>query len=39
MSHLYDFLDNHMEAMGALFFGLVAIGMCVAIAAAFNGSM
>ena len=39
MSHLYDFFDNHMEAWGALFFGLLTVGACVAIAGALNGSM
>jgi len=39
MSYLYDFLDDHMEAMGALFFGLFTVGACIAIAVALNGSM
>ena len=39
MSHLYDFFENHMEAWGALFFGLLTIAACVAIAVAINGSM
>ena len=39
MSPLYDFFDNHMEAWGALFFGLMTIGACIAIAVALNGSM
>lgn len=39
MSHLYDFFDNHMEAAGALLFGLLTVGGCIAIAVALNGSM
>jgi hypothetical protein len=39
MSHLYDFFDDHLEAVGALFFGLLTVGACIAIAAALNGSM
>ena len=39
MSYLYDFFDDHMEAVGALFFGLLTVGACVAIAVALNGSM
>jgi hypothetical protein len=39
MEHLYDFFENHMEACGALFFGLLTVGACVAIAVALNGSM
>jgi len=39
MSHLYDFFDNHMEAGGAVFFGLLTVGACVAIAVALNGAM
>jgi len=39
MSFLYDFFDNHMEAVGALFFCLLTVGACVAIAVALNGSM
>jgi hypothetical protein len=39
MSHLYDFFDNHMEAWDALFFGLLTVGACVALAVALNGAM
>ena len=39
MSPLYDFFDKHMEAWGALFFGLMTVGACIAIAVALNGSM
>ena len=39
MSFLYDFFDNHMEVVGALFFGLLTIGACIAIAVALSGSM
>jgi hypothetical protein len=39
MSYLYDFFDNHMEAWGALLFGLLTVGACIAIAVALNGSM
>jgi hypothetical protein len=39
MSHLYDFFDDHLEAVRALFFGLLTVGACIAIAAALNGSM
>jgi hypothetical protein len=39
MSHLYDFFDSHLEAVGALFFGLLTVGTCIAIAVALNGSM
>jgi hypothetical protein len=39
MSHLYDFFDNHLKAVGALFFGLLTVGVCVAIAGALSGSM
>jgi hypothetical protein len=37
MSHIYDFLDNHMEIAGAIVFGIVAAGACVAMAAALAG--
>jgi len=37
MSHIYNFFDNHMELSGAIVFGLLAIGGCVAMAAALNG--
>jgi hypothetical protein len=39
MSHFYDFFDDHIEAGGALFFGLFTVGACIAIAVALNGSM
>lgn len=39
MSHIYDYLDNHMEAWGAILFGVLAIGGCIALAAALNGAM
>ena len=39
MSHIYDFFDDHMEAWGALFFGLLAVTACIAVAVAMNGSM
>ncbi len=39
MSHLYDFFDNHLEAVGALLFGLLTVAACIAIASALNGSM
>ena len=39
MSLLYDFFDNHMEVLGAVFFGLLTVGACIAIAVALNGSM
>jgi hypothetical protein len=39
MSHLYDFFDNHMELWGAVFFGLLSLSACIAIAVALNGSM
>jgi len=39
MSHIYDFFDNHMEVSGAIVFGLLTIGACVALAAALNGAM
>jgi hypothetical protein len=39
MSHLCDFVDNHLEAVGALLFGLLTIGACIAIAGALSGSM
>lgn len=39
MSHLYDFFDDHFEAVGALFFGLLTVGACIAIAVALCGSM
>lgn len=37
MSHIYNFLDNHMEVSGAVVFGILALGACVALAAAING--
>ncbi len=39
MSHLYDFFDHHMEVWGALFFGLLTVVACIAVAVALNGSM
>jgi hypothetical protein len=39
MSLLYDFFDNHMEALGAVLFGLLTVGACIAVAVALNGSM
>ncbi len=39
MSHIYNFFDNHMELSGAIVFGIVAIGACVAIAAALTGAL
>jgi hypothetical protein len=39
MSQLYDFFDNHMEVLGALLFGLLTVGACIAIVVALNGSM
>jgi hypothetical protein len=39
MSHIYDFFDNHMEISGAIVFGIVAIGACVAMAAALSGAL
>ena len=39
MSHIYNFFENHGEVWGAIFFGLLAIGACVAMAAALNGAM
>ncbi len=37
MSAIYDFLDNHMEISAAVVFAIVAIGACVAVAAALAG--
>jgi hypothetical protein len=39
MSHFYDFFENHMEVWGAMFFGLLTVAACLAVAAALNGSM
>ncbi len=39
MSHIYDYFDNHMEVIGAVVFGVLAIGACIALAAALNGIM
>lgn len=39
MSHIYNFFDNHMEISGAIVFGILAIGACVAMAAALNGAL
>jgi hypothetical protein len=39
MSHIYNFFENHGEVWGAVFFGVLAIGACVAMAAALNGAM
>ncbi len=39
MSVIYDFFDNHMEISGAIVFGIVAIGACVAVAAALAGAL
>ena len=37
MSYIYSFFDDHMEISGAIVFGIVAIGACVAMAAALAG--
>lgn len=39
MSSIYKFLDNHMEISAAIVFGIVAIGACVAMAAALAGAL
>jgi hypothetical protein len=39
MSHLHEFFENHMEALGAMFFGLLTLVVCIAVAIALNGSM
>jgi hypothetical protein len=39
MSFIYSFLDEHMEISAAIVFGLIAIGACVAVAAALAGSL
>lgn len=39
MTFLYDFFDDHMEVLGAVVFGVVAIGACVAMAAALAGAL
>jgi hypothetical protein len=39
MSHLFDLLEHHLEAVGALFRGFRAVGTCIAVAVALSGSM
>ena len=39
MSYIYNFFENHMEISAAIVFGIVAIGACVAIAAALAGAL
>ncbi len=39
MSYIYNFFDNHMEISGAIVFGVVAVGACVAMAAALAGAL
>lgn len=39
MSHIYDYLDNHMEVWGAVIFGVLAIVGCIALAVALIGAM
>ena len=39
MSYIYNFFDNHMEISGAIVFGIVAVGACVAMAAALAGAL
>ena len=39
MSHIYNFLDNHMEVSGAIVFGIVTVAACVAMAAALAGAL
>ena len=39
VSYIYDFFDNHMELAGSIVFGIVAMGACVAIAAALAGAL
>ncbi len=39
MSSIYNFLDNHMEICGAIIFGAIAIGVCIAVAAALAGAL
>ena len=39
MSFIYRFLDDHAEISGAIVFGMVAIGACVAVAAALAGAL
>lgn len=37
MSYIYNFFDDHVEIVGAIIFGIFAIGACVAMAAAWAG--
>lgn len=39
MSYIYEFLDEHMVVCGAVIFGIVAIGSCIAVAAAMAGAL
>ena len=39
MSFFYDFFDEHMELLGAIVFGTVAIVACVALTAALAGAL
>ena len=39
MSFIYRFLDDHAEISAAIVFGIVAIGACVAVAAALTGAL
>jgi hypothetical protein len=39
MSYLYGFFEDHMEVLGAMFFGLLTVAACIAVAVALNGSM
>jgi hypothetical protein len=39
MSYIYDYFDNYMEVWAAVVFGVLAVGACIAVAAALNGVM
>ncbi len=39
MSHIYNFFDNHMEAWGAVAFGVLTVAACIALAMALNGAL
>ena len=39
MTYIYNFFDEHMEIVGAILFGMVAVAAGVAIAAALAGAL
>lgn len=39
MSTIFRFFDDHMEVLGAVAFGVIAIGACMAVAGALAGAL